>query len=1594
MSSFALFRVDKIRSAFSGKALIARLAGVLALGLVSASLVVVPANAETAAAATPTWPETVSADPLPTTQINGVAWTQQVVGNKVYVGGEFANARPAGAAAGTSLTARANLLAYNLTTGVLDTGWNPGTNATVSAMALSPDGSRLYIAGTFTTVAGQSRYRAAAFDTATGALTSWRPIINGAVAGIRATNSMVYMTGSFTVVGGASRQKMAAVSAASSATVLATFAPVLEGGWGGRAVEIAPDGSKVVVAGSFLSTNGSTTIEQGRGISALDPVTGALLQWKVSSVLHNAGDVSAMYSLSSDGDSVYGTAYDYGGSNVTDRFEGTFRASWTDGTMVWMEDCHGDTYGVAQTGGVVYTAQHTHYCGNIGEFPQENPWYYNHSLAWAKEPSGTLITPDTVGYRSFTGNPAAKLLHWYPKWTAGTFTGQNQAGWTVAAGGDYVLYGGEFTRIGSTAQQGLVRFAKRSIAPKKIGPAITGGNYVISARSFVGGMARIAWRANHDPDSPTMTYELFRQGTTAALYTTTASSTYWVRPSMSFTDSTVTAGTTYNYRVRVTDPDGNWTVSNWTPVTIASAGAATAYNSAVLSANPANYWPLGEASGTAGFDWAAGNDISLSATGITRGAAAPVSPATATGFSGAAGVTGASTVAQAGPQVFTVEAWFRTESRRGGKIVGFGGASTGNSSSYDRHIYLSNDGRVTFGVYPNATRTLTSPAGFNNNQWHHVVGTLSPAGMVLYVDGARVGSRVDTTTAQGYTGYWRVGGDNQGGWPNTGSSAYFEGQISDVAVYDRALSRNDVDANWVAAGRPSTLPTAPADTYGQAVYDLEPTLYWRLGEASGTVAADAGKDGATGTYNGAFVTHGAAGALNGVSNTAASFNLAGTPGYLSSDRQYSNPTVYSLETWFNTTSTAGGALLGFGANRTGTSGNHDRHVYMTSDGTVKFGVYTGAITSIQSGAGFNNGAWHHVVATQSSAGQRLYLDGVLVASNANAIAQNYSGYWRVAGDTAWEGATWWRGTLDEVAIYGQPLTAQQVQQHYSLGRDGKINVLPTASFAATPTNLAVAFDGSASADPDGSIASYAWNFGDGATETLATATTSHTYAAPGTFTTTLTVTDDSGATATFSAPVTVTAANVPPVASFELTQGANSGPSITVDGSGSSDPDGGTIVSHQWTFGDGSSDVGATSAHTYTASGDYTVTLTVTDNRGGSTSTSKSVQVVLPNSTPVAAFTSTVTNLTVAFNGSGSSDADGDTLTYAWNFGDGATDTGQSPSHTYTAAADTSFTVTLTVSDGQATDSVSHSVTVGPKPNTKPVAAFSSTVTGLDADFNAGASSDADDDTLTYAWDFGDGENGTGVSPSHTYAAGTYQVTLTVSDGQATDSVTHQVVLSSGPTEVVVAKDTFARTAAAGSWGSADQGGAWTLSGGNPAFSVSGGKGLVTLTPGATRAASLKTVTGSSMTTDVKVASNVASAGAISSATVIGRQVGSAYYGARVRFETTGVVRIQLIRYVTSEAWMGTSLDLPGTYTPGDQIRVKVSVTGTSPTTVSFKAWYASGAEPASWQRTTTDSTAALQDLGYATLRSAASSSSTVPSTVLSYDDLTVTKLQ
>ncbi len=164
------------------------------------------------------------------------------------------------------------------------------------------------------------------------------------------------------------------------------------------------------------------------------------------------------------------------------------------------------------------------------------------------------------------------------------------------------------------------------------------------------------------------------------------------------------------------------------------------------------------------------------------------------------------------------------------------------------------------------------------------------------------------------------------------------------------------------------------------------------------------------------------------------------------------------------------------------------------------------------------------------------------------------------------------------------------------------NDAPTANASGSCDFLDCSFFANGSFDPDGTIVNYHWDFGDG-TETDGFAPT-HTYASPGTYEATLTVTDDQGATDSDS--VTVVATSEPPtaVASADCTH-----LECSFTASGSFDPDG-SIVSYEWDFGDGSDAEGFSPTYGYSTAGSYPVTLTVTDNHGATDDAELVVDVV------------------------------------------------------------------------------------------------------------------------------------------------------------------------------------------------------------------------------------------------------------------------------------------------------------------------------------------------------------------------------------------------
>lgn len=767
----------------------------------------------------------VTADALPTVQINrGVVWETAIAGDIVYAGGSFSQIRPAGAAPNTSLSSRGNMVAFNINNGVA-TSFNPALNGEVKAVAVSPDGKRLFVGGAFSSASGQPRTRIASYDLTSGSpvLTGFAPAVNGPLYAITATNTTVYVGGNFTRIGGTTRYRLAAFDFSGR---LLGWAPSADGSV--SAMTMSPDKSKVIIGGHFAKLNGSQT----NGMGSIGASNGWKYGWAISNVVKDYGATAAILSLKADGNTVYGGGY----KNLTNgNFEGVFAADPNTGAIRWLADCHGDTYDVEPMNSYVYAVDHHHTCQNIGSLPEYNPRRHIHADSFTKAASGKVATNTEAGYYTFGGQPATTHVDWFPNLQVGTYTGINQAAWTNEAKGNFLVVGGEFPRVNNKYQQGLVRFATKGTPgnPSAEGP-IYGGTTSQPTLQAMGNAVKISWKANVDLDNKTLTYRIYREGTATPLYEWSTWSIEWYRPTMSWIDTGVDPSRTYRYKVVAVDPDGNAAHSAWVSVTTpATVTLKDAYYKKVVSDLARSFWTLDDARGATRLADVVGGNNMIPKTGVIMNNPGYTGRAQEAGvFNGTANGTAGAQTAQGAINTFSIEAWFKTTSTVGGKIVGFGNSQTATSSVYDRHIYVDNAGRVVFGVNSGGAKVLASAPGLNNGNWHHVVATLSSAGMRLYVDGAQVGSSATPTAGQAYTGYWRIGGDNVNGWPYKPSSPWLNGTIDNVAIYSAALSASQVSSHYTLAKN-----VAPVASFTKACTGLTCNFTSTSTDSDGTIAA-------------------------------------------------------------------------------------------------------------------------------------------------------------------------------------------------------------------------------------------------------------------------------------------------------------------------------------------------------------------------------------------------------------------------------------------------------------------------------------------------------------------------------------------------------------------------------------------------------------------------------------------------------------------------------------------------------------------------------------------------------------------------------------
>ncbi len=344
---------------------------------------------------------------------------------------------------------------------------------------------------------------------------------------------------------------------------------------------------------------------------------------------------------------------------------------------------------------------------------------------------------------------------------------------------------------------------------------------------------------------------------------------------------------------------------------------------------------------------------------------------------------------------------------------------------------------------------------------------------------------------------------------------------------------------------------------------------------------------------------------------------------------------------------------------------------------------------------------------------------------------------------------------------------------------------------------------SAAASGGTSPYSFSWNFGDGTS--LATGNTvSHKYAVEGAYAVRANATDAKGRLASASASITI---NAPPLTVAVTASGSNEvglAVNLTATASGGTQP----YASFIWDFGDGSTGSGNSVAHVYTASGTYSVTVTVKDS-AGITSTSSSHSVAVAARLQVSSVHAVPNPSEAGYSISLSATTSGGVspVSCNWNFGDGSPpSSGCSITHVYANAANYTATVTATDNLG-VTVTNSPTITVSPKLTVSVTTSAPNPVVGQSLTFTATTANGVG--VATCSWNFGDGSTGSGCSKTHAYnTQGTFTAKVTATDTlsvTATASVTVNIVSTLGvslnaspnPTEPTV-NPTFTATAAGG----------------------------------------------------------------------------------------------------------------------------------------------------------------------------------------------------
>lgn len=387
-----------------------------------------------------------AANPFPPStswQTNGTVRVITFSGNVMYVGGQFTSVRPPGAPPGSGEVTRQNVAAFNATTGAV-LNWNPGANGTVRAIAAVS--TRVYLGGTFTSVGGRARSNIAAVST-TGQVAKWNPGANRSVFVIRlGPNGNLFVGGDFGKVGGLTRQHLAEIGRSGSAP-LAAWGPSI-GQITGFAcpprcspriftIAFSSNGQRVYFGGHFGLVDGvarneiaAVPIGNSSQVLAFNPNIYAAANCPVCTTV----ETSRVYRIITSPTRIY-TCGGYWKVNATKTSYNVSAFDPNTGSLLtsFNQQDDGDTVGCAMRNNVLYVGGHFNLAGPNCKPVNTTPCSTRHHVA----------AFDTVDNTLLPWNPGANSNH-------GLLA--------IANGGPRVGFGGYFTRMGGTNQQGFALY--------------------------------------------------------------------------------------------------------------------------------------------------------------------------------------------------------------------------------------------------------------------------------------------------------------------------------------------------------------------------------------------------------------------------------------------------------------------------------------------------------------------------------------------------------------------------------------------------------------------------------------------------------------------------------------------------------------------------------------------------------------------------------------------------------------------------------------------------------------------------------------------------------------------------------------------------------------------------------------------------------------------------------------------------------------------------------------------------------------------------------------------------------------------------------